>query len=227
MDPNQERPRDLQQLLETLQARHELLREVLARTGEAIFAKDRQGRYVMINQNGAWMFGKSVEEILGQDDTALFERDGADRIMAIDRAVMRTGKPQTFEEVLDVRGVPSTLLTTQTPWYEPGGTLCGLIGSARDVTEGRRTERLAEVQQDRLRSLASEIVIAEERLRQSLAADLHNSLGQDIALTKMKLAALRGSSSADLHDPLLRIERLVEQADRSSAPSPTGSALRP
>ena len=80
-----------------------------ARTGEAIFAKDRQGRYVMINQNGAWMFGKSVEEILGQDDTALFERDGADRIMAIDRAVMRTGKPQTFEEVLDVRGVPSTL----------------------------------------------------------------------------------------------------------------------
>lgn len=206
---------DLQEMLERLQARYELLREILARTSDAVFAKGRDGRYVMINRKGAAMFGKSVVEILGQDDTALFEREDAERIMAIDRVVMSTGRPQTFEETLDIRGVPTTLLTTQTAWYEPPGTLRGLIGSAQNVTELRRTERGAEVQQDRLRSLASTIVIAEERLRQSLAAELHDSLGQDIVLTRMKLSALRGSSSADLHDPLTLIERLVEQADRS------------
>ena len=76
-------------------------------------------------------------------------------------------------------------------------------------------ERGAEAQQDRLRSLASEIVIAEETLRQSLAAELHNGLGQDIALTKMRLSALRSVSDAALSDSLARIERLVENADHS------------
>jgi signal transduction histidine kinase len=76
-------------------------------------------------------------------------------------------------------------------------------------------ERGAEFQLDRLRSLASEIVIAEERLRQSLAADLHNGLGQDIALAKLRLSALRTSSGAELRDSLIGIERLVEHADHS------------
>lgn len=128
---------------------------------------------------------------------------------------MITGRPHTVEDTFDIRGVPTTLLTTQSAWYEPGGRLRGLIGTAQDVTERNRTLRGAELQQDRLRSLASEIVIAEERLRQSLAADLHKGIGQDIALAKMMLATLRNSSSADLHGPLNRIELLVEQADRS------------
>lgn len=206
---------DVLEMLEKLQAHYGLLREILARSGDSVFAKDRDGRYVLINPKGAGMFGKSVEEVLGQDDTALFERESAERIMAIDRAVMSTGRPRTLEETFEIRGVPITLLTTTTAWYEPRGTLRGLIGTAQDVTERKRAERGAEVQQDRLRSLASEIVFAEEGLRQSLAANLHNGLGQDIALTKMKLTALRLSSSAELHEPLIRIEHLVEQADRS------------
>ncbi len=207
--------RDLQEMLEVLQARYGLLREILARTSEVLFAKDLDGRYVMINGQGAGMFGKSVEEMLDQDDTTLFDRESAQRIMVVDRAVMSTGRPQTLEETFDLRGVPTTLLTTKTAWYESRGTLRGLMGSAQDVTERRRAERGAEVQQERLRSLASEVVIAEECLRQSLAAELHDGLGQDIALTKMKLSALRGSASDELRDSLSRIERLLEQADRS------------
>lgn len=207
--------RDLLEMLDKLQAHWGLMREILARSGDAVFAKDRDGRYVLINPNGAGMFGKTVGEVVGQDDTALFERESAERIMAIDRAVLDSGKPRTFEGTFDIRGVLTTLLTTEAAWYEPQGTLRGLIGTAQDITQRKRAEFGAEARQDRLRSLASKIVIAEECLRQSLAADLHNGLGQDIALAKMKLAALRGSSSAELRDPLTQIECLVEQADRS------------
>jgi signal transduction histidine kinase len=58
-------------------------------------------------------------------------------------------------------------------------------------------------------------VFAEEQLRRSLAAELQNGLGQDIALAKMKLATLRGSAGSELHGPLTGIEQLVERADRS------------
>ena len=205
----------LLEMLERLHDHYELLCEILAWTRDAVFAKDRVGRYVMINRNGALMFGKSVEEIIGQDDTALFAPESAERIMAIDRAVMSTGEPRTFEETFDIRGVPTTLLTTQTAWYERRGALRGLIGTAQNVTERNQAESAAQAQQDRLRSLASEIVIAEERLRHTLAADLHTGLSQEIALAKLKLSALRSASSAELHSPLTQIERLVEQADRS------------
>ncbi len=206
---------ELEGMLAKLLARYAILRELLERTSDIYFAKDPGGRYVMINSRGAGLLGKSVTEIVGQDDTALFERASAERIMAINRVTMQTGEPSTFEETVDIRGVPTRLLTTEVAWNEPGGKLRGLIGIAQDVTESKRAERRAVGQQERLRALAAEIVIAEESLRQGLAADLHNGLGQDIALARMKLAALRSESGVELGAALLRIEHLVEQADRS------------
>jgi len=206
---------EVQVVLDKLHGRYELLREILNRSSDFVFAKDLEGRYVMINPNGAALFGKPLQAILGKDDTALFERASADRIMEIDRVVMHSGVSRTFEDVFQINGAATTLLTTEAAWYEPRGKLRGLIGTSRDVTAQRRSERGAERHKGRLRSLASKIVVAEECLRQSLAANLHSGLGQDIALAKMKLVALRDSSQAELRGPLRQIEDLVEQADMS------------
>ena len=113
---------DLVAMLEELQAHYALLYEILARTSDAVFAKDTDGCDLMINLAGAAMFGKSVADILGRDDTALFALESAQRMMAIDRTVMATGRLHTFEETFDIRGVPITLLTTETAWYEPRGS---------------------------------------------------------------------------------------------------------
>jgi PAS domain S-box-containing protein len=205
----------LQALLGKLQARHGLLREILDRTSGVVFAKERDGRYAMINRLGADMLGKTLAEVVGADDRELFELADAERIMAIDREVMSTGEPQTHEETRDFRGVPTTMLATTTAWYDAQRNVRGVIGIAQDVTERRRSEREAAVDRDRMRSMATESVISEEQLRRTLAAELHNGLGQDIALAKMKLSVLRSSASVELHDPLIGIEQLVEQADRS------------
>ncbi|MCC6962921.1 MAG: sensor histidine kinase [candidate division Zixibacteria bacterium] len=45
--------------------------------------------------------------------------------------------------------------------------------------------------QQHLRSLASELTLAEERERRQLALHLHDSIGQSLALTKLKLETLR------------------------------------
>jgi PAS domain S-box-containing protein len=207
--------RDLQELLDKLQAGYGLLREILDQTNDVVFAKGRDGRYAMINPRGAETFGKTMAEVLGADDRALFELADAERVMAIDLAVMSSGVPRTRDETFQLRGVPTTLLTTTAAWYDPKRSVCGVIGIAQDVTERRRSEREVATHHDRLRSMAGEIVFSEERLRRTLAAELHNGLGQDIALAKMKLSMLRSSASIELHDPLSGIEQLVECADRS------------
>lgn len=55
----------------------------------------------------------------------------------------------------------------------------------------------------------------DEALRLSLAADLHDGLSQYIALARMELAALREHAGAEVQERLVRIECLVELADRS------------
>lgn len=50
---------------------------------------------------------------------------------------------------------------------------------------------------DELRSLASQLTIAEERERRELAMHLHDRIGQDLALLKLRVESLRGRARED------------------------------
>ena len=64
----------------------------------------------------------------------------------------------------------------------------------RDITERRRAERERLDYQRRLRSLASELSLAEERERRRIAAGLHDHACQALVLSKMKLQAMQASA---------------------------------
>ena len=118
-----------------LQASNELLRSVTEGITDAVFVKDRAGRYLLCNPATARFLGRSADEVLGRDDTALFTPDGAEQVMARDRRVMGTGTPETEEETLTAAGVTRTYLATKVPYRDKDGNVIGLIGISRDVTE--------------------------------------------------------------------------------------------
>jgi signal transduction histidine kinase len=62
--------------------------------------------------------------------------------------------------------------------------------AARDA-KLQQNARLLEDYQERLRKLASELVVAEERERRRLATDLHDSVCQTLAVAKLRLLELR------------------------------------
>lgn len=206
---------ELHDTLARLHARYGLLRDILDKTTDIVFAKHLDGRYALINPRGARALGQSIESILGSDDHLLFTPADAERLMAIDREVIRTKVPQTREETCELAGAPKTLLVSTSAWYDGEGQVRGVIGIAQDTTERRQTERRAASYNDRLSKLSSGIVFEEERLRRSLAAELHSGLGQEIALAKLKLSMLRGTVGVEFRDPLTGIEQLVDRADRS------------
>src|SRR5262249_9051547 len=83
---------------ESLQQSYDLLRAVIEGTTDAVFVKDRLGRYLMINAAGAGFLGKTVAEVIGRDDTQLFSPQTARAIMDGDHRIMATGEVQTYEE---------------------------------------------------------------------------------------------------------------------------------
>jgi signal transduction histidine kinase len=76
-----------------------------------------------------------------------------------------------------------------------------------------RTEELGEAH-EQLRAAVSEATLAEERERRKLAVDLHDGIGQLLALASMKLGMLRSSAEAHGLDPQIReVEKLLVEAN--------------
>lgn len=67
-----------------------------------------------------------------------------------------------------------------------------------------------------LRTLMAELALSEDRERRMLARDLHDDLGQVLAIVKMKLTSLEGTERRGaLKGSLKEIETLIDQGNRS------------
>jgi PAS domain S-box-containing protein len=92
-----------------------------------------------------------------------------------------------------------------------------VVGVELDVTERKQEELEAARRQTQLRSLAAQLELAEERERERIATGLHDELGQILALVKVRLAALTGSTVSEEIDGRTReVRALLDQAIRQT-----------
>ena len=68
---------------------------------------------------------------------------------------------------------------------------------------------------ERLRALMADLLLAEEQERRRLAVDLHDGLSQTIALTQIKVSALRRALGSKLGGALDEIAALIDQTNRA------------
>jgi PAS domain S-box-containing protein len=119
-----------------LRERNALLNAITASTPDLIFAKDRQGRTLMVNPAWAKAMGKLEHDVVALDEK--------------ERLVLDSGEAMIIEETVDQR----TYLTTKAPLRDEQSRIIGLIGVATDITERKRGQQELE-----------KLVVAEQRLR--------------------------------------------------------------
>lgn len=128
------------QLERALQQSEARLRAIIDGTSDAVFVKDLQGRYVLVNR-AALPGGWRRDQVIGSDDTHLLPPEMAASVMALDRHVMQTGQLVTVQETLDHTGGDArTFLTTKGPLCDDTGQVMGMFGIARDITDVLRHE---------------------------------------------------------------------------------------
>lgn len=140
--------------LRSLQASYSLLRAVIQGTTDAIFVKDIEGRYLMINPTVASIFGKAVEDIIGKDDTQLFPLQIAQQVREEDKQVISSRKTQVYENTLRVGNQERTYLSTKDIYYDVQGNAIGLIGIAQDITEQKQLLEQLQREKDDLVALS-------------------------------------------------------------------------
>lgn len=118
----------------------QLLDTIAESSLDAIFAKDREGRYILFNKAASRIVGKPAAEILGRDDNTLFPAEQAEMLMAIDRRVMTDMCIETNEEVLETAHGTKVFLGTKGPLRDADGQIIGTYGISRDITERKQSE---------------------------------------------------------------------------------------
>ncbi len=107
-----------------------------------IFAKDRDGRFTLVNKAVADCYGTTVDELLGKTD-ADFNPNAAEveHFKRVDREVLATGREHRCEErITDRAGRVRWLETVKRPICDEHGIPIQVLGSATDVTERKEAE---------------------------------------------------------------------------------------
>ena len=149
------------QMQAAVRASEAKLRAIVDHTTDAIYIKDLDGRYVLLNPAAEQTFGKSDGDTIGCTDRELFGAAMGNELRATDRHVMERGTPYTFEHSRLIDGVERVWLTTKFPYKSPQGTVIGVIGVGREITERTQAERALRAAEARYRDLvehASDII---------------------------------------------------------------------
>ncbi len=92
------------------------------------------------------------------------------------------------------------------------GEVSVVQGVMLDVTDRHEAEEKLLLYQEQLRSMASELALAEERERRRIAVDLHDLIAQKLALSKIKLEAIGDSvEAAGFAEQVQQIHQFLDQ----------------
>ena len=136
----------------SLRQSRDLLMAITEGTGDAIFAKDLSGRYLMINSTGAALLGTTVDAVIGKTDEELWSPEAVRRFRESDARILATGRLETAEETRQTPGGMRTLLVAKGPLRDEDGRLMGILGVGRDITDRRHGEEALRQSQERYRA---------------------------------------------------------------------------
>jgi PAS domain S-box-containing protein len=139
---------------EALKASEEHLRQVIDLVPHFIFAKDEQGRFILVNEAMAQAYGATVGELIGKRDADFTAtQEEAQRFASDDLEVVRTGKPRLIPEepITDAQGNTRLLQTLKIPFTYNGQP--AMLGVSTDITDRKRVEEALREREESYRRL--------------------------------------------------------------------------
>jgi len=152
------RQKDSMEMIRTSEQKYKTLysffRLMADNVTDMIWAKDLNGKYIFTNKAMCekLLMAKNVEEPIGKTDMFFAERERKNHpenkdwhtfgeiCGNTDKVVIKSKKPEHFDEYGNVRGKFLFLDVIKAPFWDESGQMFGTVGSARDVTKEREIE---------------------------------------------------------------------------------------
>ncbi|MDO8261270.1 MAG: ATP-binding protein, partial [Candidatus Magasanikbacteria bacterium] len=127
---------------EELASLNNQLNSLLRSIPDLVWMKDADGVYITCNKRFEDFFGASKDEIHGKTDYDFVSKDLADFFREHDKNAMHSEVPLTnFEEIpFALDGHTEYIQTTKTAVKDKNGTILGVLGVGRNLTELKKNE---------------------------------------------------------------------------------------
>jgi diguanylate cyclase (GGDEF)-like protein/PAS domain S-box-containing protein len=200
----------------------ERLAQVIDTVPAMISAADKDGRFLFVNAYQTQLADIDPAKVVDMDISEVFGEEHGARNRALDRKVLRTGKPMPSyeEEVTDRKGVKRVFLTTKSPLRDPSNGVIGVLTSSLDITEHKRAEDhlLHMAQHDDLTGLPNRTLLSDLLRREFVLARRGD---RPFALHRIDLDAFKNVNDALSHrigDQFLkgiaeRLKALIKDGD--------------
>jgi len=159
-----------------------------------IWMSDSDKQITYLNQTWLDYTGRSLDEALGHRWIEVLHPDEVERCRDVYvQAFERRESFQVEHRLHRHDGEYRWVVTVGVPRYDVDGSFAGYIGTAVDTTE----RRLAEAA---LSALSQKLIEAHEEERTRIAGELHDDIGQRLALMSVRLGVLKQRLPASLAD---------------------------
>ena len=220
-------------LTELLSRERTFLRQIIDTTPNLIFAKDREGRFTLVNQAIADLYGTTIKNLVGKTDADFNgNMKEVEHFRRVDAEVMDTLQEHFIEEerITDATGKVRWLQTVKRPVLDNTGKATQVLGVATDITWRRQSEMELERQRNELSHLSRVMVLSElsgslaHELNQPLTAILSNAQAAQrfLAAANPDLAELREilrdiiSDDKRAGEIILGLRRLLKKEEKRS-----------
>jgi sigma-B regulation protein RsbU (phosphoserine phosphatase) len=137
-----------------------ILANLMDTLSDAIYFKDRESRFIMINKACArkhrW---ESMDMMAGKTDFDVFSREHAEQAFADEQHIIETGEPlrgivekETFSD-----GSVAWVSTTKMPLKDADGEIIGTFGISRDITKHKEAELRSQRYAEQIRHIKEEM----------------------------------------------------------------------
>ena len=117
-----------------------LLQAIVDNTTAVIFAKDIEGRYMLVNRGFEELFQMRREQVVGKTDHDVFPREQADAYRANDLLVLQQNRAIELDELAPQSDGVRTYISLKFPLRDPAGEPDGICGISTDITSRKHAE---------------------------------------------------------------------------------------
>ncbi|BBO83703.1 hypothetical protein DSCO28_42690 [Desulfosarcina ovata subsp. sediminis] len=190
------------------------LDEIINAIADPLFVKDRQHRWILVNNAMCAFVGQPREKLIGKSDYDFLLKEEADVFWSKDELVFSTGETNINEETLtDAEGIVHTLLTKKSLYTDKQGTAY-IVAIIRDISDQKQAE--AEKMRLEARLAQAQKMEAIGTLAGGIAHDFNNILQPMMGYSELLKYSLAGEGPQQryvdgLYQSCMRAKELVNQ----------------